>query len=570
MNKQAILHIPMSQYAYGMDENHIVFRLRAAKADISLCTLIYGDRACRRTPVDYFRERMEIVASDTLFDWWEVTLETDFTRICYAFLIEDREGEKCFYYGDLFCDSLTPDRSAYFQLPFNHRADRIRVPEWMADAIVYNIFPDSFATGSRSVSGKATELRYGDHPVRGKLGGTIRGVTENLDYIRDLGFNCIYLNPIFAAGEYHKYDLLDYYHIDPAFGTDEDFRELVRKAHQMGIRVMIDGVFNHCGWHFFAFEDVVKNGRSSRYWKWFYDLKEPVTVPDNMEDYPNYSCFGYERMMPKLACDEPEVRDYFCKVGAYWVREFDIDGWRLDVASEINDSFWRAFRQTVKAIRPDCALIGEVWESAGHWLDGSMFDSTMNYDFRKHCTAFFAKNSIDAEGFRHRVTDMLMRYRRPVAYGQLNLLDSHDVSRFLSLCGEDRSRQQLAVLFQMTFVGMPCVFYGDELEMTGIKEEEYRHPMPWERADAPMLDFFRQVIQLRNREAALRRGDFTCEKAEDGWFIYSRAYREEKVTVVMNVSKMARPCPVKGKRMLWNSGCHDGILEANGAIVVKG
>jgi Glycosidases len=143
--------------------------------------------------------------------------------------------------------------------------------------------------------------------------------------------------------------------------------------------------------------------------------------------------------------------------------EFHIDGWRLDVASEVDDGFWRAYQKAVKEIDPDVLLIGEVWESAWHWLQGDMFDSTMNYDFRKHCNLFFAEQSIDASDFAGRITDMLMRYRMQMTPAQMNLLDSHDVSRFLSLCGGDMRRYRLAILFMMTFVGMPTVFYGDEL-----------------------------------------------------------------------------------------------------------
>ena len=347
-----------------------------------------------------------------------------------------------------------------------------------------------------------------------------------------------------------------------------DFRELVKTSHEMGIRVMIDGVFNHCGWHFFAFEDVNMNGPASLYWDWFYHLTDPVIVPDNMDDYPTYECFGYERMMPKLATDNPDVQDYFCKVGAYWVREYDIDGWRLDVASEVNDGFWRAFRTAVKSIKNDCALIGEVWESAGHWLDGSMFDSTMNYDFRKHATSFFAAGQPNAVDFCHRVTDMLMRYRGPVVYGQLNLLDSHDVSRFLSLCQGDMRKHQLAVLFQMSFVGMPCVFYGDELGIDGVLEEEYRHPMPWNQTAHPMLDFYKKAIALRNNEPALRRGNFVLDKSNSNLFSYHRQYTGETVSVIMNVS--SRECPVDvHDTILWQSGLNDDMLSAYGFVVTK-
>lgn len=152
--------------------------------------------------------------------------------------------------------------------------------------------------------------------------------------------------------------------MDPCFGTNEDFKELVDTFHENGIRVIIDGVFNHCGWKFFAFEDVVRKGEKSQYKNWFYGLTFPVIRPDDPEEYPGYECFGYERMMPKLNTANPEVEEYFCRVGRYWVEKFHIDGWRLDVASEVNDGFWRRFRREVKKINPEAILIGEVWESA--------------------------------------------------------------------------------------------------------------------------------------------------------------------------------------------------------------
>lgn len=569
MKYEAILHIPMSQYAFGLDETHVVYRLRAGRGDLKSCTLVYGDRSCRRTPIDYDYVSMERVCQDNLFDWWEVTLETSIKRLCYGFCLVDQMDEQTLYYGDQFNDELTSDRSEYFQLPYNHRADRADVPAWMQDAIVYNIFPDSFATGVGTIIGQPTETSWKGERICGKLGGTIRGITANLPYIQDMGFNCIYMNPIFVAGEYHKHDLIDYFHIDPAFGTDEDFKALVQTAHSMGIRVMIDGVFNHVGWKFDAFKDVIAKGKSSEYWGWFFRLQEPVVIPENKEDYPTYECFGYERMMPKTATDNPAVQDYFCRVGVHWVKEYDIDGWRLDVASEVNDGFWRAFRSAVKSVKPDCALIGEVWETASHWLDGSMFDSTMNYDFRRHCRRFFALQDIDAQGFNSRVTDMLMRYRRQVAYGQLNLLDSHDVSRFFSLCDGNMDRMKLAVLFQMTFVGMPCVFYGDERGMTGILEEEYRHPMPWENEHSPLQAFYRRAAHLRHQHAALRRGNFRMIFAQrNGGLYHFIREADDAIGVVLNCSDESVQVSIPGE-VLWQEHLNCDILGAYGFVLYR-
>ena len=390
-----------------------------------------------------------------------------------------------------------------------------------------------------------------------------------MDYLKALGVNCVYLNPIFAAGEYHKYDLLDYYHVDPCFGGNETFRNMVNTLHSSGIRVIIDGVFNHCGWHFFAFEDVVKNQKKSCYKDWFYDLTFPVHRPETPEEIPDYACFAYERMMPKLNTANPEVQKYFCDVGAYWVREYGIDGWRLDVASEVNDGFWRAFRDAVKGENPEALLIGEVWESAGHWLQGDMFDSTMNYDFRKHCCAFFAEKRIDAAEFSGRITDMLMRYRLQMLPAQLNLLDSHDVSCFLSLCGGDTASYRLAILFMMCFVGMPTIFYGDELGVQGMQEEEYRAPMPWKGGDLALLGFFRKAIAMRHALSPLREGSFQMLSAEGGSRVirFRRYTGTESVTVSINAGKADAAVSFPEEKLYWAEGLQDGILSPGGFAV---
>ncbi|MCM1143821.1 MAG: alpha amylase N-terminal ig-like domain-containing protein [Blautia sp.] len=571
MDRSAVLHIPMSEYAYGIDEEHVTIRLRCARGDLRQCILYFGDRACRQTPVIFTRQEMKVAASDEYFDYYEVTLEHPYKRINYYFELIG-EKERVLYYGDCFMETCVDDRSEYYQLPFNHRADIVTPPAWAQDTVIYHIFPDSFATGKEYLSGKSKEAEFHKESVKGKLGGTIRGISENVGYLKELGFNGIYINPIFAAGEYHKYDLLDYYHVDPCFGTNEEFKELVKIYHENGMRVIIDGVFNHCGWKFFAFEDVVKKGENSRYKDWFYHLEFPVVRPQNGEIYPDYECFGYERMMPKLNTQNPEVIEYFCRVCQYWLKEYEIDGWRLDVASEINDAFWESFYRTAKEINPEAILIGEVWETARHWLDGKKFDSTMNYDFRKHCRRFFAEKSIDAYEFDGRVTNMRMRYRTQTVYAQLNLLDSHDVSRFLSLCGGDEKRYQLAVLFQMTFPGIPSVFYGDEKGIDGILEEEYRAPMPWEKEEDALLAFYKKAIGLRREYAALRQGGYRTIQAQKGsrLYIYARETDSDTIMIALNGNDTTCSLPelFTTEEIIWQEGLEGGKLASMGWAVV--
>ena len=538
----------MSEYAFALDDTHYIFRLRTGKGEAESVRFYYADRAVMTPKLQFAPLPMEKFRTDRYFDWYEIRLETRFERIAYYFELQNGV-ETLFYYGDCYEMAGTPTRADYFQLPFNHRADRFAAPAWTRDAVVYNIFPDSFAAGKRLAPNGAPPCR----------GGTVRGVTENLDYIASLGFNCIYLNPIFAARSYHRYDTLDYYRIDPHMGAEDDLRDLVRRAHALGIRVILDGVFNHVSSDHPFFRDVLEKGRASRYYSCFYALPETPRLPAAGE-LPGYTCFSYVADMPKTNTADPFLRQYFCDVGAYWVRKFDVDGWRLDVANELDDSFLRAFRASVKAAKSDALIVGEVWENAAHYLGGDMLDSAMNYDFRRYCRRFFAEQTVDAETFDTNVSTLLLRYNENALFAQLNLLDSHDVSRFLSLCGGKTERMELAVLLQMTFPGMPCVFYGDEKGLCGESEPEYRRPMAWD-ASSPLEEVYRRMIALRKTHPALRYGSFHTELACGGVYRYSRVWNGTKITVAMNLGAE----PVKAEKrgtLLLKKGENRDIIGA--------
>lgn len=550
MNPSTIYHRPLSEFAFALDETHYVFRLRTGRGETEACKFYYADRAAMAPELDFLCLPMPKVRQDRYFDWYELRLETDFDRIAYYFELSGG-GETLCYYGDCYEMVGTPTRADYFQFPFNHRADRLSVPEWARDAIVYNIFPDSFADGKRALSGGREAF-----PA---LGGSLRGITENLDYIASMGFNCIYLNPIFAAESYHRYDTLDYYEIDPHMGTKEDLRTLVSRAHTLGIRVILDGVFNHISSSHFLFRDVLEKGRESQYFSCFYRLPEHPRLPVPGE-MPSYTCFSYVPNMPKTNTADPWLRRYFCEVGTYWIREFSVDGWRLDVANELDDGFLRAFRTAVKEAKPDALIVGEVWENAAHYLNGDMLDSAMNYDFRRYCRRFFAEDSVNAEIFDANISALLFRYRESALFAQLNLLDSHDVSRFFSLCGEDTARMELSIVLQMTFPGMPCVFYGDEKGLAGIQEWEYRQAMAWDKSH-PLEDVYRKLIALRKAHPALRYGSFRTELAAGKVYRYSRLWDGRKVTVTMNLGSTPLPVPEKGTLLL-KKGEKRAIIQA--------
>ena len=532
IERTAVLHIPLSEYAFTNSETSLTIRLRAARGNLADCTLYYGDRVQPSDPIAFAPLSMQRVAEDLYFDYFEVTFDSPYSRVCYYFSLTDGE-ENLYLYAGLLEPELPQERSEFYQYPFLRREEVSDVPGWFKRAVVYNIFPDSFATGRRFLRTAADALAIPDGRIlRSRLGGTIRGITENLDYIADLGFNCLYLNPIFTAEEYHKYDLLDYFHVSPNLGTDSDFHELVDAAHSRGMRVIIDGVFNHCSWYFFAFDDVVRNGETSPYRDWFYDLKFPVVRPEEGVA-PEYASFAYEPKMPKLNSSNPEVRSYFMRVCSHWLKEFDVDGWRLDVANEVDKEFWRAFRRTARRVKPESVMIGEIWESAERWLQGDMFDSAMNYDFRKNCRDFFALGRLNAQQFNARVTQMLLRYPTGIVQGQLNLLDSHDVNRFLYLCGGDLERFRLAMLFLFCMPGVPSVFYGDELGIAGGDEFSLRGPMPWDAPHADERLFFRQLTALRKMDATTL-GAFRVREMHGSLYVFERTYGQSVLVVALN------------------------------------
>lgn len=576
IDRGVVLHIPLSEYAFADSEYSLTVRIRVRKNDLTECLLFYADRVCPRTPVIFEKIKMHVCARDELFDYYEAGIRSPYNRICYYFRLEKGE-DWTYYYADRFTrelsdfyigDKIVDGRSGYYQYPFILKEEIPDVPEWFKTAVVYNIFPDSFASGKRSLQTGEKEVTLGDGRIcRRRLGGTIKGITENLDYIQEMGFTCIYLNPVFTAGEYHKYDVLDYYHIDPGMGTEDDFRELVDKLHERGMKIIIDGVFNHCSWEFFAFLDVVEKGEASRYCKWFYHLDFPVKRPVSEDQIPGYTCFAYERKMPKLNTSDREVQLYFADVGAYWVREFHVDGWRLDVANEIARSFWRRFRAAVKKENPDAVLIGEVWEDAQTWLRGDAFDSTMNYDFRRICKEYLASEKPDALVAAYGFERMRLRYPTSVVYGQLNLLDSHDVPRFLSLCGGDSARWKLACILLMLMPGAASLFYGDEQEIKGVTEEEYRSGMNW-AVNGTQRGFIWKLAEIRKF--------YTDGKTEyspkwslvsDGMFAFDRKNENGTMTAVINAGDAKELWLPETGILLLESGYENHTLPENGYVI---
>ena len=573
INRDAVLHIPLSNYAFANSEHKLTIRIRTQKDNVSACTLYYGDRACPSTPVVFEEIQMEIKARDELFDYYEATFETPYTRVCYYFKLQN-EGEWTYYYSERFSNELAilyfernimEERSEYYQYPYILRTEIPDVPAWFKKAVVYNIFPDSFVGEKSGSPTQPKEVILENGKVcRSRLGGTLKEVIKNLDYIQALGVNCIYFNPIFAAGEYHKYDTIDYYHIDPCLGTNEEFKHLVEEIHKREMKIIIDGVFNHCSWEFSAFEDVMEKGEKSKYIDWFYDLKFPVRRPQSEKEKPGYACFAYEPKMPKLNTSNEEVQKYFANVGTYWIREYEIDGWRLDVANEIDRNFWRKFREAVKKENKEAILIGEVWENAESWLRGDIFDSTMNYEFRRICRDHIIGDNKNALTAAKQLEQMRLRYPTNLVNGQLNLLDSHDVPRFLSLCRGDLRKWKLACILLMLFPGVPSLFYGDEQAICGMKENEYRNPMVWSQ-NTQLCEFVQKIIEIRKEYIEEDTSyEVLWEETNEKRLTFVRDGRKGRLFVSLNVSDMDQEWNRGEKNMILSSAGDKEPLEALG------
>lgn len=433
-------------------------------------------------------------------------------------------------------------------------------PKWAREAIFYQIFPDRFARSGRVAQPSRLLPWHAAPTAQGYFGGDLWGIVDRLDYLAELGINAIYLTPIFQSACNHRYHTHDYWTVDPLLGGNEAFRDLMTAAHDRGMRVMLDGVFNHASRGFFPFHDILENGPHSPWVDWFHISGWPLHPYDGRRP-ANYACWANNRALPKFNTDNPAVREYLMQVGEYWIRNFDIDGWRLDVPTHITTpGFWEEFRERMRAIRPDLYLVGEIWREAADWLRGDRFDATMNYVFAAAAIAFAGADrvsenlvrdrsydpfpGIDAATLQERLQRLLATYDWETALVQFNLLGSHDAPRVVSVARGDKATLRLATLLQLTFPGTPCIYYGDEIALRGAKRYDRPHrdldarwPFPWHdetRWDHGMLSDFRHLIRLRRSHPALRTGQFTPLYALGRVFAFRRADDQESLLVILN------------------------------------
>lgn len=534
MEFSSIHHRPNDNYSYPISTETLHIRLRTKKQDISSVGLIFGDPYISDNGQWQYEELpMNLSGSDNRYDYWHIYVKPPYRRIRYGFKVTSEE-ESAFYTEKGFFKEAPRDPGCYFAIPYLHQNEVFGAPEWVKDTIWYQIFPERFANGNPDNDPEGVKPWGSEDPaVDNFFGGDFEGIIEHLDYLEDLGINGIYFTPIFHAYSNHKYDTIDYRSIDPQFGTKETLKTLITECHKRNIRVMLDAVFNHSGYYFPPFQDLLEKGEKSKYKDWFH----PHSFPLKGGERPNYETFGFFESMPKLNTANPEVKEYLLEVSAYWIKEFDIDAWRLDVANEVDQPFWREFRTTVKNIKPDLYVLGEIWHDSMPWLRGDQFDAVMNYPFTNQVFRLVASQTINAREFTEEMTAIYHSYPTNVFDVTFNLLGSHDTPRIFTDCGEDLARAKLIHAILLTFNGSPCIYYGDEIGLTGGMDPGCRKCMVWEeeKQNAELLNEIKALISLRKEERLLANdGKFKfLDTAGNENIVAYQKYNEERTVVIL-------------------------------------
>ena len=534
MNKYAIQHIADSSYCFPISKNEIVLRLRTGKDDIACAEVLYESKYV------IGQEQKSIIMrkayTGEIFDFFEVKLELEDTRLAYVFYVND--GEKNYYFSE---DGVTESYDFtigfynFFQYPYINEADIMECVPWMKTATFYQIFVDRFHQGDMEKDTSYINCKWGEIPTpKSFAGGDLKGIIEKLDYIYEIGCNTIYLTPIFKSISNHKYDISDYYNVDRQFGTNEDLRNLVKCAHEKGMRVVLDAVFNHCSDETSQFQDVLKNGKDSEFFNWFVIKGDEIS-----RERDNYECFAACTYMPKWNTSNEEVQQYLIDIGTHYLSEYDIDGWRLDVSDEISHDFWRRFRSAIKAEKKDAVIIGENWHDANSYLRGDQYDSIMNYSFTKLCLDYFATGTKNAMEAAWKLNEILMRNTDTVNKMMLNLLDSHDTHRFFKEVGKNREKMKAALCLLYFFPGVPCIFYGTEILTEGGYDPDCRRCMDWAKAD--MQGEYKDIYQLLQNLAALRKQYKLSESvvsisSKEDVLIVEHATEKDRVSLLINLT----------------------------------
>jgi glycosidase len=551
MNKSALWHQAKSEYAYAYDQETLHIVLRTAKNDIKTVQIIHGDPfnwVGDQQGLPHWENHIEIMDKryqSDLFDYYFIAIKPPYLRTKYAFLLND--GNHKYLFGARQARLLskenelyeTYDLSEYFNFPYLNHEDLHHTPSWVKDTVWYQIFPDRFFADQKN-----SELTWGKLPVNNHelYGGNLKGIIKKLSYLQELGVTGIYFTPLFKSPSAHKYDTTDYFLIDPQFGTNEDFKNLVIEAHKKNIKVMLDGVFNHCGYDHPFFQDVIKHGEKSKYKDCFYIDEFPViNFPLNKDQKPinyhgqklNLKTFAFTPYMPKWNTSNPITSKHLLEVIKYWITEFDIDGWRLDVSNEISHDFLRQIKKVSRDAKKDTFILGENWDSSIPWLQGDQLDSVMNYDLSYPIWKYL-EHKIDLDTFKDLVINYLARTPKNVMENMFNLVGCHDTVRIKRRLKDDMRRMKLSYVLMFLSSGAPNIYYGDEIGMTGEHDPDNRRCMLWDANDQDLdfKAFTSSLISLRHQHDSFKSYDYHF--LDSNILAFTKKDKNDSILVLIN------------------------------------
>ena len=587
--------------------DNISICIRVAKDDVDRVEILHGKNYSEATLLRKYH-------SDYYFDYYKIF--TDISNVVFRYVFRISKGKETVYYDRVGVS----DGIRVFQ-GFEIIPD-FKTPDWAKGAIMYQIFVDRFCRGDSSNDVLDDEYIYLGVPcirttnwsqypsnfdVGYFYGGDLQGVMDKLDYLKSLGVEAIYFNPIFVSPSNHKYDTQDYEHIDPHYAkivndggelvdpeaednlkatkyiirttdkenleaSDRFFANFVDIAHQKGIRIILDGVFNHCGsFHKWLDKEFIYKNAKGYPKGAFHGIDSPYRSYFRFyEDTDSYDGWWGHSTLPKLFYENSDklVNEILAIAGKWISPPYNVDGWRLDVAAdlghseEFNHRFWTKFRKEVKKINPDVIILAEHYGDPYLWLNGKQWDTVMNYDafmepvsffltgMEKHSEAFYAEKRGDGKLFWHTLLYAKARMPMPAYMCSMNELSNHDHSRFLTRTnmkvgrlhtvgskaaneGVDVSIFRQAVIMQMTLQGAPTIYYGDEAGLCGWTDPDNRRSFPWGREDWNILEFHKYAINLHKRHKSLRYGSLIPILGEKDLIAYIRAVKDEQILVVI-------------------------------------
>jgi cyclomaltodextrinase len=582
MNKQAITHYSNGSYAFMNEEKKLIIRIKVASSDTKRVDLIGGD------PYDWGSNAGVTQGGDNSSVWqtslyqakhkfqfseydiYEFKIDPEYKRFRYYFKIVDKNNNIAYYYEN----GLSDHELAFgheFVVPYLHYNDQNNPPKWVNETVWYQIFPDRFNTNNPKVDWKKTKVS--NETI---FGGNIQGIIQKLDYLKELGINGIYLTPIFKAETAHKYDTVDYFQIDSDFGTMKDFEQLVAECKKRSIRLILDAVYNHTSKNHPFFQDVIKNGESSPYAQYYhindYTTLEQASKLRDIRKLPSYETFAFTPDMPKLKTTNPEVKKYLLEVTKFWTDK-GIDGWRLDVANEVDADFWRDFKQCVMTSNPDAYILGEIWHDATKWLHGDQFHNTMNYPLMLSLFDLLQDESYTTEQFKDYYLQKMLESTHQVFDSTFNLLDSHDTIRLLNRLGSDKNKAFQIICLLLSLNGSPSIYYGSEIALAGGNDPDNRRPMPWNKMDEFLKsDFYqntKEFIWLRRNHKLFFQGEIMfIHNPNNKVLEFVKSDDKDSFTFVFNFSNYATEYIVN-KEIVFLSGYEKDRINKNGLLILK-